>query len=184
MLFSSVGFMKALGASEPIKITVPKEGKVTITLTSSTFEFTSDNYPQLFLGSKPVIPDKSSFKNKTVKWILESDTGAEYQLSTKTNTDNWGNLSLSLDGKVTSFVVSGAATNKFQNLITSLSFTNNGELEQLVLASKNAYKTTGLPKLTSLSCAGNKLNYIPSKLGDDGKVKLTTYNVGEQSPVS
>ena len=183
MLFSSVGFMKAQETA-PIKIAVPKEGKVTITLTSSTFEFRSDSYPQLFLGSTAVTPDKSSFKNKTVKWILESKTGAEYQLSTKTNTDNWGNLSLSLDGKVTSFVVSGPVTNNFQKLITSLSFTNNGVLEQLVLASKNAYKTTGLPKLASLSCAGNKLNYIPSKLGDDGKVKLTTYNVGEQSPSS
>lgn len=183
MLFSSVGFMKAQGTA-PIKIAVPKEGKVTITLTSSTFEFRSDSYPQLFLGSTAVTPDKSSFKNKTVKWILESKTGAEYQLSTATNSDKWGNLTLSLDGKVTSFVVTGQATNEFQKLITSLSFTNNGVLEQLVLASKNAYKTTGLPKLASLSCAGNKLNYIPSKLGDDGKVKLTTYNVGEQSPSS
>lgn len=183
MLFSSVGFMKAQ-ETDPIKITVPKEGKVTITLTSSTFEFRSDSYPQLFSGSTAVAPDKSSFKNKTVKWILESKTGAEYQLSTATNSDKWGNLTLSLDGKVTSFVVTGQATNEFQKLITSLSFTNNGVLEQLVLTSKNAYKTTGLPKLTSLSCAGNKLNYIPSKLGDDGKVKLTTYNVGEQSPGS
>ena len=66
MLFSSVGFMKAQGTA-PIKIAVPKEGKVTITLTSSTFEFTSDSYPQLFLGSTAVTPDKSSFKNKTVK---------------------------------------------------------------------------------------------------------------------
>ena len=33
MLFSSVGFMKAQGTA-PIKIAVPKEGKVTITLTS------------------------------------------------------------------------------------------------------------------------------------------------------
>ncbi len=179
MLFSSVGFMKAQGASEPIKITVPKEGKVTITLTSSTFEFTSDNYPQLFLGSKPVIPDKSSFKNKTVKWILESDTGAEYQLSTKTNTDNWGNLSLSLDGKVTSFVVSGAATNKFQNLITSLSFTNNGELDNLILQANTAYTTAGLPNLSKLSCSGNKLTRIPAK---PASMKETDYLVGTQTP--
>lgn len=179
MLFSSVGFMKAQGASEPIKITVPKEGKVTITLTSSTFEFTSDNYPQLFLGSKPVIPDKSSFKNKTVKWILESDTGAEYQLSTKTNTDNCGNLSLSLDGKVTSFVVSGAATNKFQNLITSLSFTNNGELDNLILQANTAYTTAGLPNLSKLSCSGNKLTRIPAK---PASMKETDYLVGTQTP--
>lgn len=179
MLFSSVGFMKAQGASEPIKITVPKEGKVTITLTSSTFEFTSDNYPQLFLGSTAVIPDKSSFKNKTVKWILESETGAEYQLSTATNNDNWGNLSLSLDGKVTSFVVSGAATNKFQNLITSLSFTNNGELDKLILQANTAYTTAGLPNLSKLSCSGNKLTRIPAK---PASMKDADYLVGTQTP--
>lgn len=185
MLFSSVGFMKAQ-AFDPITIGVPKDAKVTITLTSSSFTFTSESYPQLYSGSDVVTPEGGVDKlnSKTVKWILEPEATTNYELSTATNDDSWGNLSLSLDGKVTSFVVSGAATNKFQELITSLSFTNNGVLEQLVLASKNAYKTTGLPKLASLSCAGNKLNYIPSKLGDDGKVKLTTYNVGEQSPSS
>lgn len=176
MLFSSVGFMKAQGTA-PIKIAVPKEGKVTITLTSSTFEFRSDSYPELFLGSTPVTPDKSSFKNKTVKWILESKTGAEYQLSTKTNTDNWGNLSLSLDGKVTSFVVSGPVTNNFQKLITSLSFTNNGVLEQLVLAQGRAHETTGLPNLKELSCSGNKLIWIPAK---PTNMEASKYNIGTQ----
>lgn len=178
MLFSSVGFMKAQGP-DPITIAVPKEGKVTITLTSSTFEFRSDSYPQLFLGSTAVTPDKSSFKNKTVKWILESKTGAEYQLSTKTNTDNWGNLSLSLDGKVTSFVVSGAATNEFQKLITSLSFTNNGELNNLILQANTAYTTAGLPNLSKLSCSGNKLTRIPAK---PASMKKTDYLVGTQTP--
>ena len=176
MLFSSVGFMKAQG-TDPIKITVPKEGKVTITLTSSTFEFRSDSYPQLFLGSTAVTPDKSSFKNKTVKWILESKTGAEYQLSTKTNTDNWGNLTLSLDGKVTSFVVTGPATNEFQKLITSLSFTGNGELSTLELSAGNGYLTSGLPELASLSCAGNKLNWIPARPTD---MEASKYNIGKQ----
>lgn len=178
MLFSSVGFMKAQGTA-PIKIAVPKEGKVTITLTSSTFEFRSDSYPQLFLGSTAVTPDKSSFKNKTVKWILESKTGAEYQLSTETNTDNWGNLSLSLDGKVTSFVVSGAATNEFQKLITSLSFTGNGELNNLILQANTAYTTAGLPNLSKLSCSGNKLTRIPAK---PASMKETDYLVGTQTP--
>lgn len=178
MLFSSVGFMKAQGTA-PIKIAVPKEGKVTITLTSSTFEFRSDSYPQLFLGSTAVTPDKSSFKNKTVKWILESKTGAEYQLSTETNTDNWGNLSLSLDGKVTSFVVSGPVTNNFQKLITSLSFTNNGELNNLILQANTAYTTAGLPNLSKLSCSGNKLTRIPAK---PASMKETDYLVGTQTP--
>lgn len=178
MLFSSVGFMKAQGTA-PIKIAVPKEGKVTITLTSSTFEFRSDSYPQLFLGSTPVTPDKSSFKNKTVKWILESKTGAEYQLSTDTNTDKWGELTLSLDGKVTSFAVTGSATNEFQKLITSLSFTNNGELNNLILQANTAYTTAGLPNLSKLSCSGNKLTRIPAK---PASMKKTDYLVGTQTP--
>lgn len=178
MLFSSVGFMKAQG-TDPIKITVPKEGKVTITLTSSTFEFRSNNYPQLFLGSTAVTPDKSSFKNKTVKWILESKTGAEYQLSTETNNDNWGQLTLSLDGKVTSFAVTGSATNKFQKLITSLSFTGNGELNNLILQANTAYTTAGLPNLSKLSCSGNKLTRIPAK---PASMKDADYLVGTQTP--
>ena len=114
MLFSSVGFMKAQG-SDPITIAVPKDAKVTITLTSSSFIFTSKSYPQLYSGTDVVNPDGGVDKlnSKTVKWILESETGAEYQLSTDTNNDNWGNLSLSLDGKVTSFVVSGLSIFNF-----------------------------------------------------------------------
>lgn len=100
-----------------------------------------------------------------------------YELSTETNDDSWGNLSLSLDGKVTSFVVSGAATNKFQELITSLSFTNNGVLEQLVLAKGQAHETTGLPNLKELSCSGNKLIWIPKKAA-----AMTKYEIGTQTP--
>ena len=180
MLFSSVGFMKSQGTA-PIKIAVPKEGKVTITLTSSTFEFRSDSYPQLFLGSSPVTPDKSSFKNKTVKWILESKTGAEYQLSTETNTDNWGNLSLSLDGKVTSF--DAGAETSLSKLVNSLEFVNNGVLSVLNLGESSQRLTDAFPNLKILKCAGNKLNYIPSKQ-EDGKDKIVIYEVGEQSPSS
>ena len=86
--------------------------------------------------------------------------------------------------KITKTILIILILSDFTNYITSLSFTNNGELSTLELCKSNGYLTTGLPKLASLSCDGNKLNYIPSKLGDDGKVKLTTYNVGEQSPSS
>ena len=179
MLFSSVGFMKAEGASEPIKIAVPKDAKVTITLTSRSFTFTSKSYPQLYSGKAVVTPEGGVDKlnSKTVKWILEPAAATSYELSTATNDDSWGNLSLSLDGKVTSFVVSGAATNKFQNLITSLSFKNNGELKELVLAKGQAYETTGLPNLKELSCSGNKLIWIPKKAA-----AMTKYDVGTQTP--
>ena len=178
MLFSSVGFMKAQ-ESDPITIAVPKDAKVTITLTSRSFTFTSKSYPQLYSGGDVVTPDGGVDKlnSKTVKWILEPDATTNYELSTKTNNDSWGNLSLSLDGKVTSFVVSGAATNKFQELITSLSFTNNGVLEQLVLAKGQAHETTGLPNLKELSCSGNKLIWIPAK---PTNMEASKYNIGTQ----
>ena len=178
MLFSSVGFMKAQG-SDPITIAVPKDAKVTITLTSRSFTFTSKSYPKLYSGSDVVTPDGGVDKlnSKTVKWILEPKATTNYELSTETNDDSWGNLSLSLDGKVTSFVVSGAATNKFQELITSLSFTNNGVLEQLVLAKGQAHETTGLPNLKELSCSGNKLIWIPKKAA-----AMTKYEIGTQTP--
>lgn len=178
MLFSSVGFMKAQ-ASDPITIGVPKDAKVTITLTSRSFTFTSESYPQLYSGSDVVTPEGGVDKlnSKTVKWILEPEATTNYELSTATNDDSWGNLSLSLDGKVTSFVVSGAATNKFQELITSLSFTNNGELKELVLAKDQAHETTGLPNLKELSCSGNKLTWIPKKTA-----AMTKYDVGTQTP--
>ncbi len=191
MLFSSVGFMKV---DAQISITLPKTEKaeetVTITFNAKTFQS-----GDLSTGSYP------TFGNASVAAKSTSVTQVVYEFKTKTTEDltltldatnekasTWGDIKVAIDGKVSQFVVTGNPTKDGQdqvlNYITSLSFTNNGELEQLVLASKNAYKTTGLPKLASLSCAGNKLNYIPSKLGDDGKVKLTTYNVGEQSPSS
>lgn len=180
MLFSSVGFMKAQ-ASDPITIGVPKGAKVTITLTSSSFTFTTESYPQLYSGSDVVAPEGGVDKlnSKTVKWILEPEATTNYELSTATNDDSWGNLSLSLDGKVTSFVVSGAATNKFQNLITSLSFTNNGELNNLILQANTAYTTAGLPNLSKLSCSGNKLTRIPAK---PASMKDADYLVGTQTP--
>lgn len=180
MLFSSVGFMKAQG-SDPITIAVPKDAKVTITLTSRSFTFTSKSYPQLYSGSDVVTPDGGVDKlnSKTVKWILEPEATTSYELSTETNDDSWGNLSLSLDGKVTSFVVSGAATNEFQKLITSLSFTNNGELNNLILQANTAYTTAGLPNLSKLSCSGNKLTRIPAK---PASMKDADYLVGTQTP--
>lgn len=181
MLLTSAGFLKAQG-DNPIEITVPKDAKVTITLTSSSFIFTSKSYPQLYSGNEVVNPDGGvdKLKSKTVKWILEPGATTNYKLSTLTNNnDDWGGLTLSLDGKVTSFVVSDAATNKFQNLITSLSFTNNGELNNLILQANTAYTTAGLPNLSKLSCSGNKLTRIPAK---PASMKETDYLVGTQTP--
>lgn len=190
MLFSSVGFMKV---DAQISITLPKTKEpetVTITFNAKTFKS-----GDLSTGSYP------TFGNASVAAESTSATQVVYEFKTKTtedltltldetneNASTWGDIKVAIEGKVSQFVVTNNPVKDSKthvlNYITSLSFTDNGELERLVLASKNAYKTTGLPKLASLSCAKNKLNHIPSKLGDDGKVKLTTYNVGEQSPSS
>lgn len=190
MLFSSVGFMKV---DAQISITLPKTKKAeTVTITFNAKTFKSGD---LSTGSYP------TFGNASVAAKSTSATQVVYEFKTKTtedltltldatnrNASTWGDIKVAIDGKVSQFVVTSNPDKDSKthvlNYITSLSFTNNGELKQLVLASKNAYKTTGLPKLASLSCAENKLNHIPSKLGDDGKDKLTTYNVGEQSPSS
>ena len=166
MLFSSVGFMKV---DAQISITLPKTEKeeiVTITFNAKTFR--SGN---LKTGSYP------TFGNASVAAKSTSATQVVYEFKTKTtedltltldarneNASTWGDIKVAIDGKVSQFVVTNNPDKDSKthvlNYITSLSFTNNGELEQLVLASKNAYKTTGLPKLASLSCAENKLNHI------------------------
>lgn len=187
MLFSSVGFMKV---DAQISITLPQTKTAEdVTITFKGKGFTPGNYEK---GSYP-------YFGKEITLPTSSPTQVVYKLKTKTDDTQtltlqvgnaksaWGDVQMELDGKVSAFVVTANpkendGTNVL-NYITSLSFTDNGELERLVLASNNAYKTTGLPKLASLSCAGNKLNYIPSKQ-EGGKDKIATYEVGEQSPSS
>lgn len=189
MLFSSVGFMKV---DAQISITLPQTKTaedVTITFKGKGFtpgDYEKGSYP--YFGKNITLPTSTTATQVVYKFSTKTDATQTLTLQAGNAKAAWGDVQMEINGKVSAFVVTTNPTENDDknvlNYITSLSFTNNGVLEQLVLASKNAYKTTGLPKLASLSCAGNKLNYIPSKLGDDGKVKLTTYNVGEQSPSS
>ena len=193
MLFSSVGFMKV---DAQISITLPKTKEaedVTITFTSSEKKFkpktSSDKGSYPMIGDdKPTVSEDGA--TATYKFKTKTDVPTSLEIAKgfpEAASNSWGEITLTLNGKVSSFGVTANPTKNEKNVlnyITSLSFTNNGELSTLELCKSNGYLTTGLPKLASLSCDGNKLNYIPSKLGDDGKVKLTTYNVGEQSPSS
>lgn len=104
----------------------------------------------------------------------------KYELATGANA--WGNLSIKLDGKVTSFDAGGAETH-LSKLVTSLEFVDNGVLSVLNLGKNSQRLTDAFPNLKILKCAGNKLNYIPSKQ-EGGKDKIATYEVGEQSPSS
>lgn len=189
MLFSSVGFMKV---DAQISITLPKTKTAEdVTITFKGKGFTPGNYEK---GSYPYfgkdIPQPTSTTATQVVYKFSTKTDTEQTLTLRADNAKsaWGDVQMELDGKVSAFVVTTNPTENDNknvlNYITSLSFTNNGELSTLKLCKSNGYLTTGLPKLASLSCDGNKLNYIPSKLGDDGKVKLTIYNVGEQSPSS
>lgn len=189
MLFSSVGFMKV---DAQISITLPQTKTaedVTITFKGKGFtpgDYEKGSYP--YFGKDITLPTSTTATQVVYKFSTKTDAEQTLTLQATNAKPAWGDVQMEINGKVSAFVVTTNPTENdvknVLNYITSLSFTKNGVLEQLVLASKNAYKTTGLPKLASLSCAENKLNHIPSKLGDDGKVKLTTYNVGEQSPSS
>lgn len=186
MLFSSVGFMKV---DAQISITLPKTEKaeetVTITFNAKTFQS-----GDLSTGSYP------TFGNASVAAKSTSATQVVYEFKTKTTEDltltldatngkasTWGDIKVAIDGKVSQFVVTGNPTKDGQdqvlNYITSLSFTNNGELDKLILQANTAYTTAGLPNLSKLSCSGNKLTRIPAK---PASMKKTDYLVGTQTP--
>ena len=175
MLFSSVGFMKAQKA---IDISVPKgDGTVTVTMTSDKFSFKEDNYPT-YVANNAV---SHKFGTKSVIYTIKQnkDNPVKFEIITKANA--WGNLTIKLDGKVTSF--DAGEETPLSKLVTSLEFVDNGVLSVLNLGKSSQRLTDAFPNLEILKCAGNKLNYIPSKQ-EGGKDKIATYVVGEQSPSS
>ena len=176
MLFSSVGFMKV---DAQISITLPKTEKaedVTITFTSSTGKFSTTSYPVIGDDLTPTV------NNTTATYKLKTKA-QESSYTLKTDIPNsdpkvWGNITLTLNGKVSKFKVSNEKTNNLQSSIISLSFTNNEELSELVLGgATNAYTTDGLPNLKELSCSGNKLIWIPVK---PTNMEASKYNIGTQ----
>lgn len=185
MLFSSVGFMKV---DAQISITLPKTETVedvTITFTSSTKKFTSPtsenpSYPVMGEAKPTVSKDGATV---TYKFKTKTDAPTSLEIAKgfpEAASNSWGEITLTLNGKVSSFGVTANPTKNEKNVlnyITSLSFTNNGVLEQLVLAKGQAHETTGLPNLKELSCSGNKLTWIPKKTA-----AMTKYDVGTQTP--
>ena len=183
MLFSSVGFMKV---DAQISITLPKTEKAeTVTITFNAKTFKSGD---LSTGSYP------TFGNASVAAKSTSATQVVYEFKTKITEDltltldatnerasTWGDIKVAIDGKVSQFVVTNNPDKDSKthvlNYITSLSFTNNGELKELVLAKGQAHETTGLPNLKELSCSGNKLTWIPKKAA-----AMTKYEIGTQTP--
>lgn len=120
MLFSSVGFMKA---QKTIDISVPKgDGTVTVTMTSDKFSFKEDNYPT-YVPNNAV---SHKFGTKSVIYTIKQnkDNPVKFEIITKANA--WGNLSIKLDGKVTSF--DAGEETPLSKLVTSLEFVENGVL--------------------------------------------------------
>lgn len=152
MLFSSVGFMKV---DAQISITLPKTEKaedVTITFTSSTKKFVSPtsanrSYPMMGETEPTVSKDGAT---ATYKFTTKTDapTSLEIAEDVPDPSDLWGDITLTLNGKVSSFVAGTAAKN-FILSVKSLSFTNNGELATL--------KVDGANELQKLDASKNKL---------------------------
>ena len=183
MLLTSAGFLKV---DAQISITLPKTDKaeeVTITFKGKAFtagDINTGSYPYFGAGIEP-----TSTSSTVVVYKLKTKTDATQTLTLQAGNAKpaWGDVQMEINGKVSAFVVTTDPTENdaanVLNYITSLSFTNNGVLEQLVLAKNNAYGTIGLPNLTSLSCSDNKLMWIPAK--PEGMTNAN-YQVGKQTP--
>lgn len=170
MLLTSAGFLKA-----QITITPSGTEKVTITLTSSAAKFVSPSSDPNGVGSYPVISGQTpQVTASSVVYAIDKPTG---NLSIETAYDEaWGDMTITVDGKVSKFVTEGEVG--LQNHVTSLVFTNNGELANLTLGS-GAGNMEYFPKLATLSCSGNKLKWIP-KMGEG--MTAAGYQIGEQTP--
>lgn len=170
MLLTSAGFLKA-----QITITPSGTEKVTITLTSSAAKFVSPSSDPSGVGSYPVISGQTpQVTASSVVYAIDKPTGDLF-IATDYN-EAWRDMTITVDGKVSAFVTKGEVG--LQNHVTSLVFTNNGELANLTLGS-GAGNMAYFPKLATLSCSGNKLKWIP-KMGEG--MTAAGYQIGEQTP--
>ena len=169
-----------------IYVTVPKgTGTVKISLSSTTWTFNQDDYPKWTLDNVSNVPDNmdtnGKFSSKEVTYTVTMDDNEHTAaISDAVNTApgvKWDNITLKIDGKVSGFWSDNGPLNE---KIVAIEFVNNGELTKLRLDSEsNKTGTAYFPNLTSLSCAGNKLNRIPVK---PEKMSVANYKVGEQTP--
>lgn len=177
MLFSSVGFMKV---DAQISITLPKTEKVedvTITFTSSTKKFkpktSSDigSYPEMG-EARPTVSKDGATATYKFKTSTTDPTPLQIAKDVPANaSDSWGDIILTLNGKVSSFVA-GEAAKDFILSVKSLSFKNNGELATL--------KVDGANKLQKLDASKNKLKDFTGA----GLSKLEELNLSENELAS
>ena len=163
MLFVSVGLVKAA-----IDVTSTGEADVKVTLTSDAFTFVDGtNYPT-YTGDGVT----HKVNGRSVEYTIPK---GKTTLAINTAANAWGNISITVDGKVTAFSADESALSK---LITSLTFVNNGVLKGLTLGAGGGTMAY-VPNLGYLDCQGNQLSRFP-KMGE--KMTAANYKIGEQTP--
>ena len=165
MLFVSVGLVKA----QTINITSTGEADAKVTLTSDAFTFVDvTNYPT-YTGDGVT----HKVTGKSVEYTIPK---GKTTLAINTAANEWGNISIIVDGKVSSFALSEETA--LSKLITSLKFVNNGVLKGLTLGAGGGTMVY-VPNLEYLDCQGNQLSRFP-KMGE--KMTAANYKIGEQTP--
>lgn len=173
MLFSSVGFMKA----QTIDISVPKgDGTVTVTMTSDKFSFNKDNYPMY--DTNDAVSHK--FGTKSVIYTIKQDKDNPVEFKIKTGAhDYWGNITLNLKGKVTSFYMPSGAS--LCDKITTLVFTGNTELTSLNLEGGKNLETLNVSGNSGLTSILNWNNLVALKSFDASSCGYTAIDLTEQT---
>lgn len=173
MLFSSVGFMKA----QTIEISVPKgDGTVTVTLTSDKFSFNKDNYPMY--DTNDAVSHK--FGTKSVIYTIKQDKDNPVEFKIKTGAhDYWGNITLNLKGKVTSFYMPSGAS--LCDKITTLVFTGNTELTSLNLEGGKNLETLNVSGNSGLTSILNWNNLGALKSFDASSCGYTAIDLTKQT---
>ncbi len=188
MLWTSVGL---IGAQTSIDITIPGNSAGGRVLIQIAGEHIAENSAPQISGSSVT----QSYYQENGKGIAQYQvqiTDAEQKLSFTNGTSTnvaWANDDLEMDviGLVSSFVINGKGT--LSNNLTSLEFSQNGMLQNLVLGPLEGGVNKGwigyVPKLQTLDCSNNQLAVLPvknngSEYGDAG-ITIGNYNVSGQT---
>ena len=174
MLFSSVGFMKA---QKTIDIAVPKGNEtVTVTLTSDKFSFNKGNYPT-YVANNAV---SHKFGTKSVIYTIKQNKDNPVKFEIKTDANDWGNITLNLKGKVTSFYMP-STPGKLCDKITSLIFTDNTELTLLNLEGGKNLETLNVSGNSGLTSILNWNNLVALKSFDASSCGYTAIDLLKQT---
>lgn len=175
MLFSSVGFMKA--QTKTIDIAVPKGNEtVTVTLTSDKFSFNKGNYPTY--DANDAVSHK--FGTKSVIYTIKQDKDNPVEFKINTDANDWGNITLNLKGKVTSFYMP-STPGKLCDKITTLVFTGNTELTSLNLEGGKNLETLNVSGNSGLTSILNWNNLVALKSFDASSCGYTAIDLTKQT---